>query len=163
MAKRKATPKPAKPKPTKEHDHETRGCKYLGNNAWSCGHVDQLPFVPPAVPPADEALHKSQDLAHRTQRIRAVLTHHGPLYIRAVGPRSARHDMESNSYGYWYVGHLDYAFLEDEQLMSYVSEYDGNFAEGLEGFMGFLESKGYVVLHSFPAEGAAIIDFGEDY
>lgn len=25
-----------------EHDPEICGCKYLGNNIWSCGHIDQL-------------------------------------------------------------------------------------------------------------------------
>lgn len=27
-----------------EHDHEAEGCRYLGNDAWDCGKIDNLPF-----------------------------------------------------------------------------------------------------------------------
>ncbi len=29
-----------------EHDPESCGCSYVGNDAWSCGHIDNVPNVP---------------------------------------------------------------------------------------------------------------------
>lgn len=93
----------------------------------------------------------------RTKCIQCHINAHGPLYVRAVVPNYARCDFELGRYSAWYVGHVEEEYLDDEQINSYVEEFDGDLHHGLEEFMSFLEGKGYIVLNSGGGEGFTIL------
>lgn len=93
-----------------------------------------------------------------TECIRESICHNGPLYVRAVMPSYAEEDASRNAYSYWYLAHVDSAFLDQEKVESYLAEYDDDsLSDGLAGFLGFLETKGYIVLNTALIDDGAII------
>lgn len=94
----------------------------------------------------------------RTKSIRLCLKKHGPIYVRAVVPEYARKDFELQDYSAWYISHVDPKFVEFENVDRYLNEYDGCDVT-LEGFMSFLESKGYIVFNSAHEDGVIVLDW----
>lgn len=96
--------------------------------------------------------------------LQLALDKYGPLYVRAVVPRYAKKHFDDGLYGAWYLAHKNEEYLEQEQVESYVSEFGEPLGgpDGLSGFMEFLETKGYIVLHSIGEEGVILVGEWED-
>ena len=105
--------------------------------------------------------HKRTATEVRTQRIRGYLRRYGPLYARAIVPDYALHDWELGNYGAWYVADCDPNRLEEEVIQEYADAFvqengQPDPCDGLSTFAEYLESLGYVILHTWH-EGVVVI------
>lgn len=85
------------------------------------------------------------------------LSRHGPIYVRAIVPDYAKREFDRGDYSAWYIGHTDPRMLDQGHIAYFVEEFKGNLREGLECFMTFLESRGYLVWHSANENGVIIV------
>ena len=86
-----------------------------------------------------------------TALIRTMLRHRGPLYVAALYPEDGITAGDQGIFNPWFIAHVDNAKLSQKELDRVGKEFNADaveFPDFMETFTAFLESRGYIVLHS---------------